>query len=113
MTDKTQAPVKHGKSHEAAPLPVVEATATTVLVEENGTPTPEQLRVIKVLVDERFLYTQSSFSVVAGKIAKVNYWTIRNQSTRDNPQKELPANFCPITGIALANVTVEMVEAIV
>lgn len=72
----------------------------------------EKLRIVKLLLAERFLYLQSSFSIVNGRLSTSSYWTIRNQSTRDNPQKELPAMFCPITGFPLNEIDLQQLESL-
>jgi len=72
----------------------------------------EKLRVIQVLLAEKFLYIQSSFDVdpKTGKLIRKSQFTIRNQSTRDNPQKELPAMYCPITGLRLDDIDMSTLD---
>lgn len=83
---------------------MTEQTELASAVSKNVKPTTEQLRVIAELVRNRILFPQASFSFVGGKLVKLVNWSVKSQSVRNVPQIELPANYCPITGVSLVGI---------
>jgi hypothetical protein len=64
-------------------------------------------QVVKTLLDNKFIFSQTGFEFSGGAMVERKYFTIRNQSGRGNVGKEIPITFCPVTGRRLDTIKIE------